>query len=81
MGVARREMERAGVDVPLWVSYRELLEGVGPLGLAWRSPDVLVPGCAFTVTPTAEVGRMANPGQVPGKQQLAKTVEPKSPGG
>ena len=41
LGVARREMERAGVNVPLWVSYRELLERVGPLGKAWRSPEVL----------------------------------------
>ena len=47
LGVARREMERARVNVPLWVSYRELLEHVGPLGRAWRSPDVLEPSCPF----------------------------------
>ena len=47
LGVARREMERIGVDVPLWVSYREMLEKVGPLGLAWRNPDVLEPSRAF----------------------------------
>ena len=46
-GVARQEMDRAGVDVPLWVSYRELLEKVGPLGTAWRSPEVLEPSRAF----------------------------------
>ena len=46
-GVARREMDRTGVDVPLWVSHRELLERVGPLGNAWRSPEVLEPSCAF----------------------------------
>ena len=47
LGVARSEMERAGVDVPLWVSFRERLERVGPLGTAWRSPDALEPSCAF----------------------------------
>ena len=41
LGVARDEMQRARVDVPLWVSYRELLEKVGPLGKAWRNPDHL----------------------------------------
>ncbi len=41
LGVAHREMERAGVSVPLWVSYGEMLEKTGPLGLAWRSPDQL----------------------------------------
>ena len=46
-GVARREMERAGVDVPLWISHSRLLEKVGPLGKAWRSPDVLEPTCPF----------------------------------
>ena len=47
LGVARREMERNGVSLPLWASYKELLERVGPLGAAWRSPDVLKPACAF----------------------------------
>ena len=47
LGVARNEMERARVNVPLWVSYRELLERVGPLGTAWRSPAVLEPSYIF----------------------------------
>ena len=47
LGVARGEMERAGVDVPLWVSYRELLEKDGPLGQVWRSPEVLEPSSPF----------------------------------
>ena len=47
LGVARREMEHARVLVPLWVSYREVLEKVGPLGKAWRSPDVLEAVRAF----------------------------------
>ena len=47
LGVARREMERTGVDLPLWVSYWQRLEDVGPLGAAWRNPDVLEPTQAF----------------------------------
>ena len=43
LGVARREMERTEVSLPLWASHRERLERVGPLGEAWRSPDVLSP--------------------------------------
>ena len=43
LGVARREMERTGVKLPLWASYRERLEKVGPLGAAWRNPNVLEP--------------------------------------
>ncbi len=43
LGVARREMERARVGVPLWVSHRERLEKMGPLGKAWRNPDVMEP--------------------------------------
>ena len=46
-GVARREMDRAGVDVPLWVSHTEMLERVGPLGKAWRDPDALELSYAF----------------------------------
>ncbi len=45
--VARREMDCAGVDVPLWVSHAVLLEHVGPLGTAWRSPEVLEPKHVF----------------------------------
>ena len=43
LGVARREMERTGISLPLWASYRERLEKVGPLGAAWRNPNVLEP--------------------------------------
>ena len=38
LGVARREMSRARVDVPLRISHRALLEREGLLGPAWRSP-------------------------------------------
>ena len=47
LGLARREMARTGVEVPLWVSHRERMEVAGPLGQAWRSPEVLEPACAF----------------------------------
>ena len=47
LGVARREMERTRVSLPLWVSYRERLEKVGPLGAAWRNSDVLEPSRVF----------------------------------
>ena len=33
--VAREEIDRARVDVPLWVSHRRLLPVAGPLGDAW----------------------------------------------
>ena len=36
--VAREEMERARVQLPLWVSHRVALEELGPLGRAWRTP-------------------------------------------
>ena len=38
--VARQEMERAGVEVPLWVSHNAILERLGPLRRAWQSPLV-----------------------------------------
>ncbi len=37
--VARDEMARMGVNVPLRVSHRSLLERVGPLGRAWRTTE------------------------------------------
>ena len=37
--VARQEMGRAGVEVPLWVSHRAALERLGPLGRAWQTAD------------------------------------------
>ena len=45
--VAREEMARTGVTVPLFVSHRSLLERVGPLGRAWRTIDGSEPGYAF----------------------------------
>ena len=45
--VAREEMRRAEVEVPLWVSHRDLLERFGPLGIAWQSPGQWGPACPF----------------------------------
>ena len=45
--VAREEMDRARVRVPLWVSHKNLLERMGPLGRAWRTPDGLELSHAF----------------------------------
>ena len=39
--VARREMGRAGMEVPFRVSHRSAQQGVGPLGPAWRSTDTV----------------------------------------
>ena len=51
LGVARREMQRFGVRLPLWMSHRETIESVGPLGKAWRNPDVMEPSHAFMGRP------------------------------
>ncbi len=45
--VAREEMARAGVTVPLLVSNRRLLEREGPLGRPWLTPGVLEADQAF----------------------------------
>ena len=37
--VAREKMQANGVAVPLWVSHREAVEQMGPLGRAWRTPS------------------------------------------
>ena len=48
LGVARREMARTRIDLPLWVSHKEALEKEGPLGKAWRNPEVLEATYAFS---------------------------------
>ena len=47
LGVARGETTRARVKLPLWVSDGGMLEKIGSLGKAWRSPDLLKPTHAF----------------------------------
>ena len=39
LNVARLEMERVRVTIPLMVSHRELLERQGPLGQAWLTAN------------------------------------------
>ena len=46
--IARRELARCGVRVPLRVSHRERLEQAGPLGRAWRGVDATEPASPFT---------------------------------
>ncbi len=36
--VARERMQASGVAIPLWVSHKEAIDALGPLGRAWRSP-------------------------------------------
>ena len=36
--VAREEIRAEGITVPMWVSHREAIDALGPLGRAWRSP-------------------------------------------
>ena len=38
LALAGKEMERLRVAVPLWVSHREAVKALGPLGRAWLSP-------------------------------------------
>ena len=37
--VAREAMQSSRIDLPLWVSHREAIESLGPLGRAWRDPQ------------------------------------------
>ena len=46
--IAREETARSGVDLPLLVSHRGLVEREGPLGRAWLTPGVTEPTRAFT---------------------------------
>ena len=45
--VAGDEMRRAGVRVPLWVSHRNALERLGPVGAAWQQPGSWKPARSF----------------------------------
>ena len=45
--IARREMARTRVHVPLRVSHARLLDEHGPLGPAWRTPGGSEPAHAF----------------------------------
>ena len=57
--LAEREMGRAGVNVPLWVSHRQAIDSLGPMGRAWLTPGSwqparLPPVQLNTHTPTGE---------------------------
>ena len=41
LGVAREEMSRARVEIPLWVSHKDILLRRGIFGRAWQTPDSL----------------------------------------
>ena len=41
--VARDEIARSGVELPLWTASRDDLEAAGPLGMVWRSPRATEP--------------------------------------
>ncbi len=45
--IAYEEQDRAGVELPLFVSDREVLEQIGPFGQAWRTVDSARPTAAF----------------------------------
>ena len=47
--IAREETARAGVELPLLVSHRELISKEGPLGRAWLTPGSTDPTHAFRV--------------------------------
>ena len=45
--VAREEMERARVEIPLRVSHKSAISPLGPLGRAWRTPGSWEPARPF----------------------------------
>ena len=45
--VADDEIRRAGVKLPLWVSHKGVLEGLGPMGVAWQAPGEWGLACPF----------------------------------
>ena len=47
LALAQRELERAGVRVPLRVSHREAIETLGPLGRVWRTSGDWEPATLF----------------------------------
>ena len=54
--VAREETGRAGVNVPLWVSHKEAIDALGPLGRAWRTPADWEPAHLLHTTPRTVYG-------------------------
>ena len=88
--LAEREMNRAGVQVPLRVSHREAIAALGPLGPAWRTPGQgepapLLPGPVETRFPAREsrtAAKFAGPRSLAGRNAKAMPTQHKSqPGG
>ena len=61
--VAGERMREAGVDLPLWVSHREAIDALGPLGRAWRTPGEWEPAQILPGLPRARRRANTNPGQ------------------
>ena len=57
--VAREEMERAGVEVPLWASNKAALTSLGPLGRAWLIPGGWDRACPFSRRPLPQAANGA----------------------
>lgn len=41
--LAREKMQHARAHLPLWVSHRQAIDALGPLGRAWRTPSNVEP--------------------------------------
>ena len=58
LALAEREMARAGAKVPLWVSHREAIDALGPMGRAWLTPgDWDPPSCRPRNKPPIQLRR------------------------
>ena len=58
LGVALDETVRARVTVPLWVSHKEAIDALGPLGRAWRTPGDWEPAHLLQSPPRAKQRRV-----------------------
>ena len=54
--VALDETTRNNVTVPLWVSHKEAIDALGPLGRAWRTPGDWEPAHLLRTTPRTSYG-------------------------
>ncbi len=90
LALAEREMQRAGVQVPLRVSHRRDIEALGPLGPVWRAPGrdepaPLLPAPAEPQFPAKErrtAVKFAQPRSLPGRNaNPAPSQHSNRPGG
>ena len=54
--LAMEEVDRARVEVPLWVSHRGAIDALGPLGRAWRAPGDREPAHVLFSPPRTRYG-------------------------